>query len=153
MPHYAVRIRFSIYLYRYELTNYYYPLNYSMDNSTYTYNQNKLSYFSCNDIVTSPLQPHFHPNLTVSWINTETGSLPHNIYGCGSCSCNCVLCCYDGCCENKYIQINDLLVMVSKCPANCASCFSASNCSTCIGGYKMNYADRLCYLTCPQATY
>ena len=147
--HYAARIRFSVYFYRNELTNYYYPLNYSMDNTTYTYDQSTLNYFSCTDIVTSPLQPHFISNLTVIWNNTNTTNLPYNIHGCSSCNCGCVQA-GSTCCENKYIQILDVLLMVSKCPTYCATCYSPTNCSTCTGSNKLNYADRLCYPPVPK---
>ena len=120
--HYAVRIKFGIKLYYYDYDSYYYPLNYSMDGTTYRYDQAGQNYWSCHDIVTSPLQSHYDVSLTVGWALTNT-SLPYNIYNCGNCTCGgCVGGCCNAnwygadCCADKYIQIFDLLVMVSRCP-------------------------------------
>ena len=169
VAHYAVRIKFSIYMHKY-YTYYDYPLNYSMDEKTYRYDQNRLNYWSCYDIVTSPLQQHFNNSLTVGWTNTDS-TLPVNINSCtSSCNCRCCDCTYsssnswcctgytgvgttcggccsgsdcgyftkDDCCENKYIQIDDLLVFVSRCPSNCSGCYSATKCTNCTAPYKLN---------------
>lgn len=45
--HYAVRIRFGIYLINNQKANYYYPLRYSMDGVSYSYDQTTLNYYSC----------------------------------------------------------------------------------------------------------
>lgn len=123
VAHYAVRIKFGIYLYYYDYVSYYYPLNYSIDGTTYRYDQSKENYWSCYDIVTSPQQAHYDASLTVGWAITDN-SLPYNTYntnGCGSCTCygstfGCSSFYGSNCCADKYIQILDLLVMVSRCP-------------------------------------
>jgi hypothetical protein len=185
--HYAVRIKFGIYmLSNFELF-YTYPLEYSLDTTKYGYNNADSDYFTCYDVVTSPLQAHFNSTLTVNWLNANSG-LPNNIAGCSNCNCgdSCTACCGGcggcgfcncrvsntcgcgaaggigcncsasltfNCCENRYIEIRDLLVLVSKCPTGCSSCLSATVCSSCSGGYILNLADELCYTSCPQATY
>jgi len=171
LPHYAVRIRFSIYMYRNDISSYYYPINYSMDETMYTYDPSATPYWTCNDIVTSPLQTHYGANLTVNWMNANTTNYPFNQVGCSNCDCTTPVytCCCSGCasagccdtsncwtptcCDHKYIQINDLLVFVSKCTDNCLSCSTATNCLVCNTGYNLNLADKLCYSSCPQSTY
>lgn len=108
--HYAIRIRFGVYLINYQ-ENYYYPLRYTMDTTTYTYTQTSESYFSCWDIITSPKIGHFGTNLTVTWLNTNTTTRPNNQVGCGQCFCGACgvgSCCgsfgdSSNCCEPKYI--------------------------------------------------
>lgn len=111
-------------------------------------------------------------SLNVSWFNSNTTNYPLNQAAptCGDCncyffsgSCCCTSCaasccgpasCYvNNCCDHKYLQINDLLVFISKCQTNCQNCSSATNCSSCSAGYLLNYADNQCYSSCPQATY
>lgn len=89
-------------------------------------------------------------------------ALPDNDDGCFS-SCDCIGCVIvptcggcgvaSVCCDEKYIEIRDILVFASICPTGCTKCSSATICSACIATYSLNYADSLCYLTCPQATY
>lgn len=158
-PHYAVRIRFGIYLMNNQRDNYYYPLSYSLDLISYSYTQNNVGYFSCYDIVNSPLQSHFIDTLSVTFVNTNQSD-PDNTAGCSICTCysvgcGCCGCCGVGttCCYPRYIEIRDLLVFASLCPDYCDSCISASACATCWVNYFLNEADRLCYASCPQATY
>ena len=70
--------------------------------------QTDLNYYSCQDIVTSPLQEHFDGTLTVTWRNLNTTNLPDNTVGCGSCTCRGCFgpscgCTAAVCCEDKYI--------------------------------------------------
>lgn len=155
-PHFAVRIRFGIYLINNQRSTYYYPLYYGLDTSIYSYSQVNLNYYSCWDIINSPLKAHFNTSLTISFSNNNQ-SLPVNTDGCtGTCDCNsiCGLCCISGgCCEDRYIEIRDIIVFASLCPNFCLTCTSASVCNACWTGFYLNEADRQCYSTCPQATY
>lgn len=46
-----------------------------------------------------------------------------------------------------------MILFVSKCPDNCLNCTSATLCTKCWTNFTLNYADNLCYQSCPQATY
>ena len=111
---------------------------------------------------------HYSSTLVVTWRFTNTSKHPNpgvpagysgscsdncDCRGCSTCGCDS----YYGssCCDDKYIQINDLLVFISKCTDNCKSCSSLTTCYACNTGYVLNYADKLCYPNskCPQATY
>ena len=71
--------------------------------------------------------------------------------------CNCGIAGQSiNCCDDRYIEVQDLLVLVSVCPTGCLTCISATVCLTCVAAptaYVLNYADKLCYLSCPQSTY
>ena len=158
--HYAVRIRFSVFMYRNEYSGYKYPLEYGMDGTIYSYDIQSKSYWGCYDIVTSSSLTHYSSTLVVTWRITETSVYPENTDSCPYCrcyrtSCSCCSTSMASCCDNKYIQINDLLVFISKCTDNCKSCSSLTTCYECNTGYVLNYADKLCYPNsqCPQATY
>jgi len=181
-PHFAVRIRFGIYLYNYLQTIYNYPLSYSLDETVYTYDQTLYDYWSSYDIITSPTQLHSAPNLTVTFrslnnsypVNTDT--CPYNtcqcrcsyqntlctwitvcggyndcFLGCGACSCPQTL----TCCDQRYIQIRDIILFSSHCGTGCLSCSSQTYCKICDYSnlYYLNPDDHLCYKVCPQATY
>jgi len=84
-PHYAVRIRFSVYLHKYEHPDYEYPLSYSLDSSTFSYIQSLDKYFNYYDIITSEQVSHRASSLTVSFINMKKGA-PYNNHGHFSCN-------------------------------------------------------------------
>ena len=163
--HYAVRIRFGIYMINNDDTSYIYPLVYTIDTHFFTHDPSKQAYYSCYDIITSPQVPHYNTTLNVTWKNNDS-TTPKNYAGCGTtgsgCRCNAG---YKGssfcgagndpqtCCDDKYIEIRDMIVLYSPCPSNCATCNSQTNCSSCSGGRYLNLEDSLCYLTCPQSTY
>jgi hypothetical protein len=52
-PHYAIRIRFGVYLYHFDHPDYIYPLEYSIDGNSAIYNQTLDKYWSPYDIITS----------------------------------------------------------------------------------------------------
>jgi hypothetical protein len=158
--HYAVRVRFSIYMINNDDTAYTYPLIYTVDTNFYKYDPNSQAYFACGDIITTPLIPHFATTLNLTWMNNNSAT-PKNRGTCGNTNCRCGAlagtCCGCGgdpqnCCEDKYIEIRDMIVFYTPCPTNCATCNSQTNCSSCTTG-SLNLADSLCYTTCPQGTY
>jgi hypothetical protein len=154
--HFAIRIRFGVFFQENTNAGYDYPLTYTMDSSIYSYNMASKDYFSCYDIITSSKITHHNPNLTVRWQNTDS-TQPDNSQSCSFCYCRSFGVCNSGvtrnCCENRFIEIRDMLVFISRCPTNCLACTSATACTQCDVGFILNYADNLCYSTCPQATY
>lgn len=138
--HFAVRIRFGVYFFENDNINYTYPLAYAMDGVAYNYSMAALPYFGCYDIVTSPLQSHYMSNVTIAFVNTGPGIPNNNDHGGGNgcengCQCsNGLGCCINNncpesnCCDNRYIQITDLIVFVSLCPSNCLICTSSNIC-------------------------
>ncbi len=42
---------------------------YSVDTKSYSYNQSNMKYFSCYDIITTPLQTHYTSTLTITYRN------------------------------------------------------------------------------------
>jgi hypothetical protein len=66
-PHHAIRIRFGVYLYKFKHPDYIYPFSYSIDATSYKYNNTLSEYWSDYDIVTSPLTNHTMTNVSINF--------------------------------------------------------------------------------------
>ena len=139
--HFAVRIRFSVYLWRWTHDTYIYPLRYSIDEKGYTYNQTLDKYWSTYDIITSGLQDHTNTQVSISF-RLLSSAFPYNSacdFGVMDGNCYCSTCniinpyCCGGrtCCDQRYIRVNDLLVFASLCPTGCLNCTSTTYCIIC----------------------
>jgi hypothetical protein len=66
-PHYALRVRFGIYLYRYDISQYIYPFEYNIDGTSFKYSQTLTKYWSLYDIVTSSQMKHSDSQVTLTF--------------------------------------------------------------------------------------
>ena len=67
--HFAVRIRFSIFMFNFDDDDYYYPLGYTLDQTDFSYSQSLRGYWSSRDIITSELMPHSTDTLSITFRN------------------------------------------------------------------------------------
>lgn len=119
--HYALRVRFSVYLYRYDIANYIYPLYYSIDSETFLYNQTLDKYWSEYDIITSSLINHTSTTVTLSFRNDGKGNLANTHSNTG-----CNLGATDGTCYCSYSYYDGVCGVLTRC--------STASVFTCCGG-------------------
>jgi hypothetical protein len=157
-PHYAIRVRFSIYMYMYYQAVYDYPLQYNMDSTVYNYHQVLDKYWSPYDIITSSQQKHTDNQVTLTFslkdsnygLNTDINCANYLVSN-GGCYClysySCSGFSYSRCtaytdcgvyhpddrtcCYLRYIQITDVILFTTNCQTGCSSCTSSTNCIMC----------------------